>query len=205
MDYLLLFESPLDFKTWMKEYNIANNWNIEHGLMNNRGKAIVDSSYYLKLSQIFNAKKMFRRKVSVAEVVTWLDSFVHIERIINDINEKIDNNSYNYEIIFEYVIEMSKKSRVDCIFRNKKTNAMCLVEFTTVDSFEKLSNKYKSKRLELMIYKDLMMNYISDRIVVFPFVGIFEWKYKKLVKKNYDYNIAQSKFASEYIYKYVIK
>ena len=202
---LIHFNNPMKYNNFIEELDIYNGWQIESGLMNDRGEKIRNKSYSVKLRKLFNDKKMFRKSVSISEIVTWLDSFVHIDRILTLLRINFDTEILNeIEISFEYIIEMSKKSRVDCIIKYK--NRYCLIEFRTVNKFERMKAAYDKKRIELMIYKDMMENYmpIDSKIIVLPFIGLYEFEEGKLIEKHRINNIKQAQFASEYIDKYLV-
>ncbi len=202
---MLYFKGISGFKKYLKEINVYGGWKIESGLMNDRGKLIDKKNYVAKLRNQFNKKKLFYKSVSISEIVTWLDTFVHITRIIEQLEYEIEKSILNQiEIIFEYVIEMSKMARVDVIFKYKYK--MCLMEFSLVNGFNRMRRAYEKKRIELMIYKDLMRNYISEeyKIIVFPFIALFEYSDKTDILKHIESNEKQACFAAEYLAKYVI-
>lgn len=205
-DCLLYFKNPDLFKSFIQEFDIMHGWKIESGLMNNRGKAIEDKLYTKKLRDLFSERDLFRKKVSVAEVVSWLDTFVHLDRIINFLKDRIEYSIYkDIEIVIEYVIEMSKMSRVDCII--KYESRICLIEFRTVNKFDRMKAAFDKKRIELMIYKDLMLNYLEPptKIVLLPFIGLYEYKEKQIAQKHYENNVKNAQFASNYISRYILE
>ena len=205
-DCLLHFKNPYQFKNFIFELGIYNGWRIDCGLMNNRGKNIESRGYTKILRKLFEENKLFRKQVSIAEIVSFLDTFVHLERVLNLLISKEEQNIIKeIEILFEYKIEMSKMSRVDCIIKYK--DRICLFELRTVDSFNKLKTAYDKKRIELMIYKDMMLNYMDkiDKIVVLPLIGLYEYKDKKLNQEFYENNLKNAEFACEYIQRYILQ
>jgi len=205
-DCLLHFKNPYQFKNFIFELGIYNGWRIDCGLMNNRGKNIESRGYTKILRKLFEENKLFRKQVSIAEIVSFLDTFVHLERVLNLLISKEEQNIIKeIEILFEYKIEMSKMSRVDCIIKYK--HRICLFELRTVDSFNKLKTAYDKKRIELMIYKDMMLNYMDkiDKIVVLPLIGLYEYKDKKLNQEFYENNLKNAEFACEYIQRYILQ
>ena len=203
---LLYFRNPYQFKNFIIELGVYNGWKIESGLMNDRGAAISNRGYSKRLKEIFAEKKLYHKNVSVAEIVSWLDTFVHVDRILGElISNQDDSVIQNIEVYIEYKIEMAKLARVDCMFKFGKK--YCLLEFRTVNKFERMKSAYEKKRIELMIYKDLMENYIEHpaKIVVFPFIGLFEYDENRLVKEHYENNVKTAKYAAEYISKYILK
>lgn len=204
-DCLLHFENADKFREFIFEQNICNKWKIQKGLMNTRGSAISEKRYCIELRRIFDEKKLFYKKVSVAEIVSWLDTFVHLNRVFDYIESKhgsIVSNSF--EILIEYKIEMSKMSRIDCII--KRNSKYCLIELRTVNGFERMKSAFDKKRLELMIYKDLMLNYIdpASKIVVLPFIGLYEYCGGEKIVGFYNNNIKQAEFCCDYISRFVL-
>ena len=79
-DSLFYFNNPNDFKKFINSLNIYNDWKIGKGTMNSRGESIRNKGYTNFLRDKFNSKRMFRRSVSISEIVSWLDSFVIMRR-----------------------------------------------------------------------------------------------------------------------------
>jgi hypothetical protein len=203
---LLHFNNPMELITFMRRYEIFDTWRIESGLMNYRSMDVKMSKFYEDMSNLFVIKNMFYKKVSGAEVTTWMDTFIHLERLMNLFIANYDIDTLKkISITFEYVVKMSKKSRVDVII--KYNDDYLLFEFSTVDSMRKIKNKYDKKRLELIIYKDLMRNYIpyTSRIILYPFIGLYEFDSGELVQTNKDSNLKQVAYAYQYIKKFLIQ
>lgn len=201
----MYFKSYQDLIKYIDGLNIYGGWKINDGLMNKRGEYVRNKGYVNELRDVFNNKSLFYKSVAISEIVTWLDNFVHLRRVFKELRKIVDGQLLNRtEIVFEYVIEMSKLSRVDVII--KHGDNLCLVEFSLVNSFNRMKRAYQQKRIELMIYKDLMYNYVPSSyfICVLPFISLFEYKEKSILRKHVDSNIKQAKFAAEYIAKYVI-
>jgi len=202
---LLYFGSPMEFVEYIHRFEIYKDWKIQHGLMNDRGYLVGGSDFFVEIRRLFDLKDMFRKKVSIAEMTTWLDSFVHLERLCNLMianfsKEKLDN----IEVGIEYVLKMSKKSRVDVVIKYK--SKYCLFEFSTVKSFSKLKTTYDKKRLELIIYKDMMHNYIEypSKIICYPFIGLYEYENDKREEKFYRNNLNNISYAYEYLKKFLL-
>lgn len=203
---LLHFKNPIEFIEYIHQFDIYEDWRIQNGLMNDRGYSVAGSDFFVEIRRLFDLKEMFRKKVSIAEMTTWLDSFIHLERlcnlmIVNFSKEQLDK----IEIGIEYVVKMSKKSRVDVVI--KYLNKYCLLEFSTVKGFNKLKPAYDKKRLELMIYKDMMSNYIEypSKIICYPFIGLYEYHGDKRQEKFYRNNINNISYAYEYLKKFLLK
>ena len=202
---LLYFGNPIKFVEYIQKFDIYRSWKIEKGLMNDRGLKVDGSEFSVELRRNFEEKNMFRKKVSIAEMTTWLDSFVHLERLCNLMIANFSKDQLNQiEVGFEYVVKMSKKSRVDVVIRYK--SKYCLFEFSTVNSFYKLKPAYDKKRLELMIYKDMMHNYIEfpSKIICYPFIGLYEYERGNRNEKFYNNNINNITYAYEYLKEFLL-
>lgn len=203
---LLHFSSPIEFIDYIHQFEIFEEWKIQNGLMNDRGYLVAGSDFFVEIRRLFDSKEMFRKKVSIAEITTWLDSFVHLKRLCNLMIANFSKAQLdNIEIGIEYVVKMSKKSRVDVIV--KYMNKYCLFEFSTVKGFNKLKTTYDKKRLELMIYKDMMSNYIEypSKIICYPFIGLYEYNGDKREEKFYRNNINNISYAYEYLKNFLMK
>lgn len=201
---LLYFGSPVEFIEYIHNFQTFQDWKIQSGLMNDRGWKIEGSDFATEVRTLFKSKDMFRKKVSIAEMATWLDSFIHLERLCNVMIANFTKEQLmQIEIGFEYVVKLSKKSRVDVIIKYK--NKYCLFEFSTVNSFNKLKPQYDKKRLELMIYKDMMHNYIEypSKIICYPFIGLYEYQGEYRKEKYYQNNINNISYAYQYLTKFL--
>jgi len=154
---------------------------------------------------MFSDKKAFRREVSISEIVSWLDSFTLLSRVINRLKDKLSDKEYNdIEIHFEYIIKMSKKMRIDFIIKYHKT--ILLLEMRMVDNFDKLSSTWRKKKMELLIYKDLLNNYLDSdiKVITYAFISLYEYRGKTEVYKHSNYNNNQVNYLVEYIQEFMI-
>ncbi len=194
-------EKFLDF--YVKVLNVQ--WKIRLGKPNNRGEEIYNKTYTEKLRKIFNSKNLFRRSVSIAEIVSWLDSFVVIESLVNFLKKNLTQTTLNeISLHCEYKISMSKNRRVDFVIQYKKR--VLLVEFRVSEKFPNISNVWQKKELELIIYKELIKNYIDEsyRIYVYAFIAMPEYKGKEKIHKHVTYNEKNVAHLGEYIIKYIL-
>ena len=200
---LLYFRSPLDFEEFILELDIYNGWKIKEGLLNARGKLIEDRYYTNFLRKTFNEKGFFRKQVSIAEIVSWLDTISLMKRYIEFLKTKLSAEEFMKMTIYvEYVIELSKKMRVDYILEVE--NKLLLIEFRTVSTFEKIRPTWDIKYRELIIYKELMSYYIRDhQLYLYSFVAMFEYNAKGLIEKQKQYNDNQIAYMSEFTIKYL--
>jgi len=202
---LLYFQSPNEFKSFFDSLNIYNDWKITNGTMNFRGETIRNKSYAIYLRNIFNNKEMFRRSVSISEIVSWLDSFVIINRFFSSLRNKLSIEDYNQiELYCEYVIKMSKKSRVDFILKYKQT--IILLEFRMINDFKRIKSTWDKKKLEMLVYKEMLQNYLDNmKVLTFVFVSLYEYEEKNIDQIHVDYNNKQVDFLVEYTIKFVIE
>lgn len=205
-DSFLYFKTPHNFNNFLYSLDIYNEWKITKGIMNSRGESIRNKSYTNYLRDKFNSKKMFRRSVSISEIVSWLDSFVVMRRFFSKLKLEIETTEFNdIEMYCEHVIKMSKKMRVDFILKYKDT--LLLLEFRMVNDFTKIKTTWNKKKIELLVYKELLENYIPNdiRILTFAFISLYEYDGKVQNDVNHNYNSNQVDFLVEYFVEFIIK
>jgi len=174
--------------------------------MNTRGESIRNKGYTRYLRDRFNNKNMFRRSVSISEIVSWLDSFVIMKRLFDKLRENIERTEFDeIELYCEYVIKLSKNMRVDFVIRYKKI--ILIIEFRMVNNFSKIKTTWNKKKLELLVYKELMENYIETdfRLLTFAFISLYEYDGKVIESLHFDYNNNQVDFLVRYLVEFVIK
>lgn len=201
---LLYFETPDAFNSFVTSLDIYKGWKITSGSMNDRGKVIEDKCYTKKLRMIFKDKDFFRKKVSLAEVVSWLDNLILIQRLLSRLKLKLSKDKYNdISISVEYMINMSKKMRIDYLILYNDN--ILLLELRMVNSFVKIRSTWENKFRELLIYKELMSYYIFNKeFILFALIPLYEFEGNKKVPKNINYNNNQLDFLAEYILEYLI-
>ncbi|MFP4287566.1 MAG: hypothetical protein ACLFRI_07755 [Candidatus Izemoplasmataceae bacterium] len=203
---MISFQELGSFIDFYKGLRLYNNWTLQTGLLNKRGNMINDRPYTLKLKNIFNEKKLFRRSVSIAEIVSWLDSYEILKRIILKLNKELNYDKIGKITLYqEYLIRLSKARRVDYIFVHK--NNILLVEFRLSDHFPNMSNAWQKKELELIIYKELIKNYLSDcyNVYTYAFIMMPEYDNKIAIEKNIKYNNANVEHFCEYLISYLLE
>jgi len=199
------FKTPKSFQRFIDRLDIYNGWKISKGLMNTRGELIRNKPYSNQLRKMFSVKKAFRREVSISEIVSWLDSFVMITRTLDVLKSKLSNEEFdNIEIYFEYIIRMSKKMRIDFII--KYNQKLLLLELRMVNDFNKIRSTWNKKKSELLIYKELMYNYIDYdiRILTYALITLYEHEGKQENLKHSKFNNDQAQYLAEYIDKFMI-
>jgi hypothetical protein len=203
---LLFFKTPESFFKFLNSLDIYNDWKITKGTMNSRGESIRNKGYTKFLRERFNNKKMFRRSVSISEIVSWLDSFVIMRRFFKKLYSSITVEEFNnIELYCEYMIKMSKKMRIDFILKYK--NTILLIEFRMVNDFTKIKSTWNKKKVELLVYKELLENYIptETRILTFAFISLFEYDGRNIEDIQLNYNNNQVDFLAEYFTEFVVK
>lgn len=201
---LIYFENPSQMMDFIDSLEIYNGWRIESGLLNDRGKLIEDKQYTKMLRDSFAKKGFFRKRVSLAEIVSWLDNLILIRRLFLDLKKQIPLKVFeSMKISVEYMIEMSKKMRVDYLI--SYNNKVLILELRTVNSFSRIRSTWEMKFSELKVYKELMSYYMCDKnFYLFALIPMFEYDDNKKVPKNINYNNNQIKYLSEFIKKYLI-
>jgi len=204
-DSLFYFSSPNKFTAFLEELDVYNNWQIRHGLLNARGKEIEDRRYTKFLRKAFYDSGFFRMQVSIAEIVSWLDTTSLMERVFEVLQQKLEVEVFeSIEMSLEYMIKMSKRMRIDYLLQYK--DKVLLIEFRTVDQFNKIRPTWDYKFKELLQYKELMSYYVLDKTLrIYAFIPLYEYNGKVLNQKHRDYNNNQVEFFAEYIEKYLIK
>lgn len=202
---LLSFENYNDFINFYKKMDIYKKWRISSGTMNSRGESVRSKEYSLELINLFKEKNMFRRKVSIAEIVSWLDSFKIIDQLFVELEKALSRDIFNKISIYsEYVIKMSKKMRIDYVF--KYQDKLLIIELRMVSNFDKIRPTWEKKKLELIIYKDLLTNYVSSEwtIINYALIILPEYDIHKINHKHIDYNMNQINYLKRYIIDFLI-
>ena len=202
---MLHFEKLEKFSEFVNALDIYNGWKINSGILNKRGEEIRDKEYTKKLRKIFNDKKLFRRSVAISEIVSWLDSYLIINRFINELQKLVPKNIFDkFEIYCEYKINLSKMRRIDYILAYGDN--LLLLEFRLADKFSNLSTNWSRKMLELIIYKELLGNYTDSktRIFLYAFISLPEYDNKIKLTKHVDYNNNSINHMARYVIEYLI-
>ncbi len=198
-DTLLYFSTPSEFLEFVDALDMYNGWTIRSGTMNSRGRSIRNRSYTNTLKELFSERDLFRKNVSIAEIVSWLDNFVYMKRILDQLEKDVGTKLYRKtEIYVEYKIRMSKMMRIDYVI--KYEDKICLLEFRTLDSFNKLRPTWSKKKTELLIYKELMQNYVFGlHFLTYAFIGLFEYNHSTPIEKHITHNNKQVEYFSKYL------
>ena len=202
---MISFDCVLDFFDFYKDLNIYEEWKLLDTSNNARGAAIYSKRYTEYLRELFSKKNLFRRNVSIAEIVSWLDNFILVKRIISKLKDELPLNVLgNIRLHCEYKIELSKSRRIDFVFQYKCN--ILLVEFRFSDKFPNLSNVWQKKEIELIIYKELLMNYLPRdyRVFVYAFIGMPEYSGKTPLLKHIKYNNDNINHICKYIASYLV-
>lgn len=202
---MLHFKSLSEFRLFYYELDIYNNWRIYKGLLNDRGKMIENRRYVQYFRGLFESKGLFYRKVSLAEIVSWLDSLSLLIRVF-ELFERMYGTSFSnhISIYVEYMIKLSKRMRLDYVI--EYNGKLLVLEFRTVNSFEKIRSTWQKKFSELLIYKELLSNYIIDKeIRLYAFIALYEYNNSGIVKKHVKYNDDQVEYLCKYIREFLIK
>jgi hypothetical protein len=203
-DTLIYFDTPSDLIAFLHELDVYNGWQIQSGLLNDRGKQIYNRRYVKMLRERFDNRDFFRQRVSIAEIVSWLDTMSLMRRLVESLRAKLGRDvAEQIHIYCEYMIQMSKKMRIDYVLEYE--DRLLLLEFRTVNRFEKLRSTWQMKFQELQIYKELMSYYLPDKTIrVYSFIAMYEYDRGKLDVVQKQYNDNQVNYLTEYIQRYLV-
>jgi hypothetical protein len=156
------------------------------------------------LRERFDNRDFFRQRVSIAEIVSWLDTMSLMRRLVESLRAKLGRDvAEQIHIYCEYMIQMSKKMRIDYVLEYE--DRLLLLEFRTVNRFEKLRSTWQMKFQELQIYKELMSYYLPDKTIrVYSFIAMYEYDRGKLDVVQKQYNDNQVNYLTEYIQRYLV-
>lgn len=201
---LLFFETPYCFFDFFDSLGLYGDWKILDGLMNERGKKIEDKEYTRFFRNLFKSKDFFRKEVSIAEIISWLDNLSLVKRLFLKLRNAITLEEFkNIQISVEYMIQMSKKMRIDYVFLYR--NKALLLEMRTVCEFSKIRPTWSKKFHELIIYKELMGYYLSNLdIRLYALISLYEYEGRKRIEKHYNNNENQLDYLVEYMKRYLI-
>ncbi len=202
---MISFQKPSEFDDFYESLSIHGGWRVQSGLMNQRGESIKDTAYVNYLRKLFMNKNLFRRNVSIAEIVSFLDGYEFLSRILKSLKSKVASNIYDsVQIHLEYKIPYSKNRRVDFIF--EYNDQILLTEFRLSADFPNQSGMWQKKEIELIIYKELMTNFLNNKsIYLYAFIGMPEYLKLQKISKNILYNDNNVEFFVDYLVTYLLK
>lgn len=202
---MLAFDSILDFKAFYRDLSMMNDWIITMEKNNVRGEKIKDKRYVEYLRELFMQKNLFRRNISIAEIVSLLDSYSIMLKVLRHLEAMIEPECLeNMKLYSEYKIYFSKNRRIDYII--EYGNKLLLIEFRVSYTFPNLSSMWQKKETELLFYKELMGNYLPERykIHLFAFIAMPEVDNGYWMPKHVKYNNDNAKFFAEYIKAFIV-
>ena len=202
---MLSFKCANDFISFYNSLEIYGDWKIVSGLMNDRGKRIQNKSYTNEIRTIFSKSNLFRRNISIAEIVSLLDTYTLMYRVLKCLKKNMCSKSMDdLSLYSEYKIDFSKNRRIDFVFEYGSRILLC--EFRISSTFPNMSSMWSKKELELIIYKELMKNYVPNniKIILFAFIGMPEYHGKIPIEKHILYNKKNIEFFVDYILEYLI-
>lgn len=201
---MLFFDSLYDLEVFYQKFPIYQKWKITDQDINIRGNSVRNADYINYFKDKFNEKGLFRRSVSIAELVSFVDGYYIMKKIIEKLKNEITLSQFiNVSLVSEYRIKMSKNRRIDFIFIYK--SKILLVEFRITNKFPNQGSIWQRKETELLIYKELLTNYIKDKeIYIYAFLGMPEHKNNQLIEKNIKYNENNIGHFVEYIKTFIL-
>ena len=150
-------------------------------------------------------KQLFRRNISIAEIVSILDSYSIMMRLIQQLEKMVGTERLKkLKMYSEYKIYFSKNRRIDYVL--EYGNRLLLVEFRVSFTFPNLSSMWQKKETELLFYKELLSNYLPDdyKIHLFAFIAMPELDNGFWMAKHSKYNTDNVRFFSEYIKTFIL-
>jgi len=203
---MLAFNSLEDFQKFYKSLNLPIPWRITTEEMNQRGDRIKHTPYVNHLRRKFGEKKLFRRNVSVAETVSFIDNYFIMMKVIDSLKRHLPAEIFDRISLYnEYKIAFSKNRRIDFILEYEKT--ILLVEFRLSSKFPNVSSVWHRKESELLIYKELLKNYLpSDyNVILYAFIAMPEYNYGNKIFKQIKYNNENADYFARYIKRFLTK
>jgi hypothetical protein len=80
-----------------------------------------------------------------------------------------------------------------------------LLELRTVSNFNKLRATWEKKFHELLVYKELMNNYLAHKdLKVYALISLYEYAGKQKVYRHIENNEKQLDYLTDYLIKYTI-
>jgi hypothetical protein len=71
--------------------------------------------------------------------------------------------------------------------------------------FPNISNVWQRKEMELIIYKELLSNYIKNKdIIIYAFIAMPEYNNTGKIDKNIKYNTQNINYFGDYIIEYLL-
>ena len=120
-----------------------------------------------------------------------MDSLNVMVRLLESLNKNLKKADYEkLGFLMEYVIKHSKLMRIDFIILYE--NRILLIDFRLVDDFNKVKSTWSKKKQELLVYKELLQNYIHSDYDVYTYAMIIMYEYvgnsgnQKHIKFNND-------------------
>lgn len=202
---MISFKSLDEFKTFYNEFDFYSGWKITTARNNDRGEIIRDKAYVNRIRQLFADKKLFRRNISIAEIVSILDSYSIMLMAFDELRKLCKDKEWiKIKLHSEYKIYFSKNRRIDFVIEYGKR--LLLVEFRVSNTFPNVSTVWQKKESELLVYKELLQNYLPDtyKIHLYAFIAMSEYDKRQPIPKNIKYNKDNAKFFAEYIYQFIV-
>ncbi len=201
---MISFNSPSNFLSFYEGLNIKD-WKMSDDFINDRGYAIRDTSYGKTFKKLFNDKHLFRRKLSVGELVSFVDNFYLVNKLMLILKDMLREDEYKKLKLFsEYRIILSKNRRIDFILEYEER--ILLIEFRISNRFPNVSSIWQRKEAELLIYKELINNYLPKRkeTYIYAFIGMPEYTMNAPVEKHINYNNNNLEHLAKYINMFIV-
>jgi len=203
---MVAFENPQGFRHFYQKLLQGKEWKISSLSLNHRGYQLQKENFVSYLRNLFNAKGLFRRSVSIAEIISFMDSYYIMDKVFNSLEKLLDPEDFKKLSLYcEYKIKYSKNRRIDYVLRFH--DKILIIEFRLSATFPNMSNVWQKKENELLIYKELLSNYFPQecKILVYAFIAMPEFNDHTAIFKHIQYNNQNAKYFAEYINEFLIK
>ncbi len=203
---MLGFKYLGDFVDFYESLDFIRPWKITTENMNERGRRIENRRYTEKIRKLFAQKKLFRRMVSVAEIISFIDGYEIMSRVVKELKNDLSAKDFQaIELFNEYKIAFSKNRRIDYIFKYDKK--LILVEFRVSTTFPNISGMWQKKETELLIYKELLQNYLPDyyKIHLYALIAMPEYHLNQPIPKQIKYNADNVRYFSAFLREIMVK
>lgn len=203
---MVSFNNFSNFYSFYEDLNIYSPWRITDAPINERGELVRNACYINTFRRLFNEKHLFRRAVSIGELVSFTDNYYLFKKVIDELKNILSAEEFNkFSLFSEYRIKMSKNRRIDFILVYK--TKVLLLEFRISNTFPNISNIWQRKEAELLIYKELLKNYISREynLLIYAFIGMPEYDKKQPIPKHIKYNEDNVAHLAKYIKQFMVE
>ncbi len=185
---LYLARSRKEFYGKFDSLNLKS-WNIENQLFKDRAKYYEKHKFFIDLKDEFMDKSLTIWDLKSEEVVSWIDTFLILKRILED--SVFNDEVINLTIIKEYPIVFGNHMRVDYLLVFER--AIIVLEMGMFNQDERRGEeRYTKKLLESIAYRQIIENIVKGSVDVFNYTLIYRPEYDRIkntwLRNNINYN-----------------